>query len=341
MRHRGRLPGRVRRDRATRRARSGSNRDHSWDKPIGKIVAFHPSRSEGLVAEVRIVADTDSARRRSRSCDDGVPRRQRRLPAVAARRRPIWDDAEVWEQNRTVRRLNRLCARTIRVRPEPRLHRRDRVDVRDNEPRRPRQRRPRTATGSTRRTESAEGRRWTALSALRVYSLAQEPQAPQPLETKPQGGAAVAGVRRSSRDPDPRVRATRKEPTAMGATDRCSPATCRRSRSAKRSSTGSSPPPTAKTSPTSRSSSSTTPGNGWTRSTSKIEPLMEMRRISGDSRGADRGARPGTCRTSRPQPKPVEYRSAGALRARLLAGRARQRGGAAAGCRSTSGSPPT
>ena len=31
-----------------------ANRDHSWDKLVGKIVALHPSRQEGLVAEVRI-----------------------------------------------------------------------------------------------------------------------------------------------------------------------------------------------------------------------------------------------------------------------------------------------
>ena len=30
------------------------NRDHSWDKVVGKIVALHPSRKEGLVTEVKM-----------------------------------------------------------------------------------------------------------------------------------------------------------------------------------------------------------------------------------------------------------------------------------------------
>ena len=40
-----------------------ANRDHSWDKPVGKIVGLHPSRKEGLVAEVKI-SRTSSGRTR-------------------------------------------------------------------------------------------------------------------------------------------------------------------------------------------------------------------------------------------------------------------------------------
>ena len=62
------------------------NRDHNLERTVGKAVAFHPSRDEGLVAEVKISRtllgdETLSLGRR------GNPGRLRRVPADARRRR--------------------------------------------------------------------------------------------------------------------------------------------------------------------------------------------------------------------------------------------------------------
>lgn len=97
-----------------------ANRDHSWDKLVGKIVGLHPSRKEGLVAEVRMFK-TDIGERTLVECDEGG------LDASAGflllRRDgntgPVYEDAEVWEQNRTVRRLNRLRLDHLAFVPNP------------------------------------------------------------------------------------------------------------------------------------------------------------------------------------------------------------------------------
>jgi HK97 family phage prohead protease len=58
-----------------RRARSSkpvhANRDHDITRPVGKVVAFHPSREEGLVAEVKM-ARGPLGDETLELCDDGV-----------------------------------------------------------------------------------------------------------------------------------------------------------------------------------------------------------------------------------------------------------------------------
>jgi phage head maturation protease len=85
------------------------NRGHDPDRLAGKIVALHPSRSEGLVAEVRMFT-TALGEETLVLCDEGG------LDASAGfmllrrdnGRGPVYEDAEVWDNGRTLRRLNRL-----------------------------------------------------------------------------------------------------------------------------------------------------------------------------------------------------------------------------------------
>jgi phage head maturation protease len=108
------------------------NRDHSWDKLVGKVVALHPSRSEGLVTELKIFP-TDIGERTLIDCDQGG------LDASAGfgllrrdeGRGPIWEDAEVWERNRTVRRLNRLWLDHLALVPNPAYEGAQVLSVRD------------------------------------------------------------------------------------------------------------------------------------------------------------------------------------------------------------------
>ena len=97
-----------------------ANRDHTWDKLVGKVVGVHPSRAEGLVTEIRMFG-TDIGERTLIECDEGG------LDASAGfgllrrdgGRGPVWEDAEAWEQNRSVRRLNRLRLDHVALVPNP------------------------------------------------------------------------------------------------------------------------------------------------------------------------------------------------------------------------------
>lgn len=94
------------------RRRVSVNRDHAIPVVIGKAVQFHPSRSEGLVAEVRI-SETDLGNESLVLARDGL------LDASAGfelkRNEP---KAEVWE-NRSRRRLNHLWLHHIALTPDP------------------------------------------------------------------------------------------------------------------------------------------------------------------------------------------------------------------------------
>lgn len=84
-------------------------REHSWDKPVGRIVGLHPSRKEGLVAEIKVSA-TPLGEESLELCQDQVLGSSMGFELLRqdAGRGPVYPDAEVWERNRTVRRLNRL-----------------------------------------------------------------------------------------------------------------------------------------------------------------------------------------------------------------------------------------
>ena len=112
------------------------NRDHSWDKPVGKVVGLHPSRKEGLVTEVRI-AKTTLGDETLELCDEdilgasvgfGLLRRD-------GNSGPVYDDAEIWEQEPPGAAAEPVVAGSSRPRSEPCLHRR-------NGPERPPRRHP-------------------------------------------------------------------------------------------------------------------------------------------------------------------------------------------------------
>jgi HK97 family phage prohead protease len=94
------------------------NRDHSWDKPVGKIVALHPSRKEGLVTEVRI-SPTVLGEETLSLCDDDVLSASAGFGLLRRADGSVYDDAEVWDRNRTVRRLNRIHLDHLAFVPNP------------------------------------------------------------------------------------------------------------------------------------------------------------------------------------------------------------------------------
>lgn len=95
-----------------------ANRDHSWDKPVGKVVALHPSRKEGLVADVKI-SRTTVGQDTLELCEDDVLSASAGFGLLRRDDGRVWDDAEVWERNRSVRRLNRLWLDHLAFVPNP------------------------------------------------------------------------------------------------------------------------------------------------------------------------------------------------------------------------------
>jgi phage head maturation protease len=95
-----------------------ANRDHSWDKLAGKIVALHPSRKEGLVTEVRMF-NTDVGERTLVECDEGGLDASAGFSLLRRDDGRVWDDAEEWDRGRTTRRLNRLWLDHLAFVPNP------------------------------------------------------------------------------------------------------------------------------------------------------------------------------------------------------------------------------
>jgi HK97 family phage prohead protease len=92
-----------------RHRRIAVNRGHVIDQVVGKAIALHPSRREGLVAELQI-ADTDLGRETLALADEGL------LDASAGFGVP--DGGEAWPE-RDLRRLNRLWLDHIAMTPDP------------------------------------------------------------------------------------------------------------------------------------------------------------------------------------------------------------------------------
>jgi HK97 family phage prohead protease len=114
--HRGRVVGEIVSRGAfgniqNRASRIKVNRDHDIRRVIGRAVTFHPSRDEGLVAEVR-VSRTDLGNDTLELAKDGV------LDASAGFTIKDEPGAEVWE-TRSRRRLNAIWLVHIALTPEP------------------------------------------------------------------------------------------------------------------------------------------------------------------------------------------------------------------------------
>jgi len=107
---------------ATRR-RIVVNRGHDLDKVVGKAIRFHPSRAEGLVAELQI-ARTDQGDETLALAADGL------LDASAGFGVP--DGGETWLQ-RNFRRLTRLWLDHIALVPDPAYQGTNVIAVRDKD----------------------------------------------------------------------------------------------------------------------------------------------------------------------------------------------------------------
>jgi phage head maturation protease len=113
-----------------RASRIRAFRDHDYRDVVGKIMAAHPSRSEGLVTEVRMFA-TDIGERTLIECDEDGLSASAGFGLLRRDDGHVWDDAEVWESNRAVRRLNRLWLDHLAFVPNPAYPGAKVLDVRD------------------------------------------------------------------------------------------------------------------------------------------------------------------------------------------------------------------
>jgi len=88
-----------------------ANRDHDIARSVGTVAVFHPSREEGLVAEVRI-SKTPLGDETLELCDDGVL-------GISAGYRPHDDPgSEVWETRNRVR-INKAYLGHVAFTAEP------------------------------------------------------------------------------------------------------------------------------------------------------------------------------------------------------------------------------
>jgi HK97 family phage prohead protease len=76
-----------------------ANRDHDITRPCGKVIAFHPSRDEGLVAEIKM-SKTQLGDETLELCDDGVLG----VSAGYLPKNPL-TDSEQWQGRNRVRIL--------------------------------------------------------------------------------------------------------------------------------------------------------------------------------------------------------------------------------------------
>lgn len=94
----------------TRPGRVKVNRDHDLQRSVGKAVTFHPSREEGLIAEIRISA-TELGDETLTLAADGV------LDASAGFR-PM-PGGESWHERRSLRRITKAWLGHIALCPDP------------------------------------------------------------------------------------------------------------------------------------------------------------------------------------------------------------------------------
>lgn len=109
------------------------NRDHEIRRTVGRSVAFHPSRAEGLIAELRI-SRTELGEETLALADDGVLDASAGFALMHDRAtRKVKPGAEVWE-TRSRRRLNHLYLDHIALTPDPAYETANVLAVRSNDP---------------------------------------------------------------------------------------------------------------------------------------------------------------------------------------------------------------
>jgi HK97 family phage prohead protease len=93
------------------------NRDHDLKRTVGRATRFHPSRTEGLVAEIHI-SQTDLGDETLTLADDGVLDASAGFGLLRDKQGKVVPGAEVWETRNRVR-LNRLFLGHIALTPDP------------------------------------------------------------------------------------------------------------------------------------------------------------------------------------------------------------------------------
>jgi HK97 family phage prohead protease len=101
----------------TRAGRIRCNRDHDVTRTVGRVTALHPSRDDGLVAELRI-SKTTLGEETLTLADDGVLDASAGFSLLRDADGKVVAGAEVWE-TRQRRRLNRLWLGHVALTPEP------------------------------------------------------------------------------------------------------------------------------------------------------------------------------------------------------------------------------
>lgn len=86
------------------------NRDHDLARTIGRVAAFHPSREEGLVAEVRVA--------RTPLGDETLTLAEEGILDASAGFLPM-PGGVLWERSNTRRRLTRVWLGHIAMTPDP------------------------------------------------------------------------------------------------------------------------------------------------------------------------------------------------------------------------------
>lgn len=93
-------------------------RDHRYQGLVGKIVGLHPSRREGLVSEVKIFS-TPLGDETLTLCDEGGLDASVGFGLLHQPDGRVYPDAQVWERNGSIRRLNRLFLDHLALVPDP------------------------------------------------------------------------------------------------------------------------------------------------------------------------------------------------------------------------------
>jgi len=114
-----------------RRSNIRANRDHDWQKLAGKVVVSYPDRDEGLVCDVKMFQHGVGPETLELCAEDGLSASAGfTLMRENGRHGAVKPDAERWEQNGKVRRLNHLFLDHVAFVPDPAYETATVVDVR-------------------------------------------------------------------------------------------------------------------------------------------------------------------------------------------------------------------
>lgn len=97
-----------------------ANRDHKWERLAGRVTGLYPDRDEGLVADVRMFKTPLGDETLELCADQGLAASAGlALMHEDGLTGPVKRGAEVWERNRSIRRLNELYLDHVAFVPDP------------------------------------------------------------------------------------------------------------------------------------------------------------------------------------------------------------------------------